>query len=195
MMVGVIIVVIATNIHLRLKYKNINNLRMHEPKELKELRRNIKVWERAAGKIPPYSKDANIVRETLMKKVRLLRHELKKKMTKGSVPEDLYRSTLEELQKEHPIKNKGLLIKCGVVCAFIISLFFLESIPELRRMSSGWAALLGVMLLLIISDKYASGKINIEDNVNLTLLAGTTWTPFCRESNGQRCSSSPPCSR
>ncbi|XP_062705495.1 P protein isoform X2 [Aedes albopictus] len=153
MMVGVIIVVIATNIHLRLKYKNINNLRMHEPKELKELRRNIKVWERAAGKIPPYSKDANIVRETLMKKVRLLRHELKKKMTKGSVPEDLYRSTLEELQKEHPIKNKGLLIKSGVVCAFIISLFFLESIPELRRMSSGWAALLGVMLLLIISDK------------------------------------------
>lgn len=154
MMVGVIIVVIATNIHLRLKYKNINNLRMHEPKELKELRRNIKVWERAAGKIPPYSKDANIVRETLMKKVRLLRHELKKKMTKGSVPEDLYRTTLEELQKEHPIKNKGLLIKSGVVCAFIISLFFLESIPELRRMSSGWAALLGVMLLLIISDKY-----------------------------------------
>ncbi|XP_053694022.1 P protein-like [Sabethes cyaneus] len=153
MLVGVIIVVIATNIHLRLKYKNINNLRMHEPKELKELRRNIKVWERAAGKIPPYSKDAGIVRETLTKKVRLLKHELKKKMTKGCVPEDLYRSTLEELQKEHPIKNKGLLIKCGVACAFIISLFFLESIPELRRLSSGWAALLGVVLLLIITDK------------------------------------------
>ncbi|XP_062548616.1 P protein-like isoform X2 [Armigeres subalbatus] len=153
MTVGVIIVVIATNIHLRLKYKNINNLRMHEPKEMKELRRNIKAWERAAGKIPPYSKDANIVRETLMKKVRLLRHELKKKMTKGCVPQEIYRSTLEELQKEHPIKNKGLLIKSGVACAFIISLFFVESIPELRRMSSGWAALLGVMLLLIISDK------------------------------------------
>ncbi|XP_055600405.1 P protein-like isoform X1 [Uranotaenia lowii] len=153
MMVGVIIVVIATNIHLRLKYRNINNLRMHEPKEIKELRRNIKVWERAAGKIPPYSKDANIVRETLMKKVHLLRHELKKKMTKGCVPEELYRSTLDELQKEHPIKNKGLLIKSGIVCAFIISLFFLESIPELRRLSSGWAALLGVVLLLIISDK------------------------------------------
>ncbi|XP_055638999.1 P protein-like isoform X2 [Toxorhynchites rutilus septentrionalis] len=153
MMVGVIIVVIATNIHLRLKYRNINNLRMHEPKEMKELRRNIKAWERAAGKIPPYSKDANIVRETLMKKVRLLRHELKKKMTKGCVPEEIYRSTLEELQKEHPIKNKGLLIKSGVAGLFIISLFFLESIPELRKLSSGWAALLGVMLLLIISDK------------------------------------------
>uniref|UniRef100_A0A8D8HST2 P protein n=1 Tax=Culex pipiens TaxID=7175 RepID=A0A8D8HST2_CULPI len=153
MMVGVIIVVITTNIHLRLKYKNINNLRMHEPKDVKELRRNIKVWERAAGKIPPYSKDANIVRETLMKKVRLLRHELKKKMTKAFVPEDLYRSTLEELQKEHPIKNKGLLIKSGVACAFIIALFFLESIPEVRRLSSGWAALLGVILLLIIADK------------------------------------------
>lgn len=153
MTVGVIIIVIATNIHLRLKFRNINNLRMHEPKELKELRRNIKVWERAAGKIPPYSKDANIVRETLMKKVRYLRHELKKKMTKGCVQKEIYRSTLEELQKEYPIKNKGLLIKAGVACAFIISLFFVESIPELRRMSSSWAALLGVMLLLIIADK------------------------------------------
>uniref|UniRef100_A0A1S4H1G3 CitMHS domain-containing protein n=2 Tax=Anopheles gambiae TaxID=7165 RepID=A0A1S4H1G3_ANOGA len=153
MLVGVIIVVITTNIHLRIIYKNINHLRMHEPKELKELRRNIKVWERAAGKIPPYSKDANIVRETLMKKVKLLRHQYKKKMTKGTVPEDIYRSTLEELQREHPIKNRPLLIKSGVVCVFIVSLFFLESIPELRRLSSGWAALLGVVLLLIISDK------------------------------------------
>lgn len=153
MMVGVIIVVLTTNIHLRLMYKNINNLRMHEPKELKDLRRNIKVWERAAGKIPPYSKDANIVRETLMKKVRVLRHELKKKLAKGCVPEEIYRTTLEELQKAHPIKNKALLLKSGVACFFIISLFFLESIPELRRMSSGWAALLGVVLLLIITDK------------------------------------------
>ncbi|XP_058125318.1 P protein-like [Anopheles ziemanni] len=153
MLVGVIIVVITTNIHLRIIYKNINHLRMHEPKELKELRRNIKVWERAAGKIPPYSKDANIVRETLMKKVKLLRHQYKKKMTKGTVPEDIYRSTLEELQREHPIKNRPLLIKSGVVCVFIVSLFFIESIPELRRLSSGWAALLGVVLLLIISDK------------------------------------------
>ncbi|XP_035779785.1 P protein-like isoform X1 [Anopheles albimanus] len=153
MLVGVIIVVITTNIHLRIIYKNINHLRMHEPKELKELRRNIKVWERAAGKIPPYSKDANLVRETLMKKVKLLRHQYKKKMTKGTVPEDIYRSTLEELQREHPIKNRPLLIKSGVVCIFIVSLFFLESIPELRRLSSGWAALLGVVLLLIISDK------------------------------------------
>ncbi|XP_058826333.1 P protein-like isoform X2 [Topomyia yanbarensis] len=153
MLVGVVIVVIATNIHLRIKFRNINNLRMHEPKELRELRRNIKVWERAAGKIPPYSKDANIVRETLMKKVRLLKHELKKMMTKVCLPKDVYRSTLEELQKEHPIKNKSLLIKSGVACALIVSLFFLESIPELRRLSSGWAALLGVVLLLIIADK------------------------------------------
>ncbi|XP_058453934.1 P protein-like isoform X2 [Malaya genurostris] len=153
MLLGVVIVVVATNIHLRIKFRNINSLRMHEPKELRELRRNIRVWELAAGKIPPYSKDANIVRETLMKKVRLLKHELKKMMTKVSLPKDVYRSTLEELQKEHPIKNKGLLIKSGVACALVIALFFLESIPELRRLSSGWAALLGVVLLLIIADK------------------------------------------
>lgn len=153
MVIGVIIVLITTSLHFRLRYRDINKLLFHEPKEIKTLRRNINVWERAAASISPFSKDANLVRETLLKKVKVLRHQLKKKLAKGTLPTARYKSTLGEMQKAYPIKNKPLLIKSGIVFAFIIGLFFIESFPAIHRLSLGWSALIGVILLLIISDK------------------------------------------
>lgn len=137
MSVGVILVIITTKIYLRIKYKNINKLLFHEPKEIKILRRNIIVWERASSSISPYTKDANLVRETLLKKVKILRHQLKKRLAKGSLPSDLYKATLGEMQKAYPIKNKPLLLKSGIVLFFIVALFFVESIPEIHRLSLG----------------------------------------------------------
>lgn len=153
MVIGVIIVLFTTSLHLRLRYKNINNLYFHEPKEIKLLRRSITVWERAAASISPFSKDANLVRETLLKKVKLLRHQLKKKLAKGTLPTARYKATLEEMQKAYPIKNKALLMKSAVVLVFIVTLFFIESFPSIHRLSLGWSALIGVLLLLIISNK------------------------------------------
>lgn len=153
MLVGVIILTLTTNLHLRFNYKNINTLLIHEPKEIKILKRNIIVWERAAASISPFSKDANLVRETLIKKVKVLRHELKKKLAKGGVAVARYKSTLEDMQKAYPIKKKKLLIKSAFVLVFILALFLVESIPEIHRLSLGWSALLGVTLLLIISGR------------------------------------------
>lgn len=153
MLIGVVILTITTNIHLRLIYKDIKTLFINEPKEMKILKKNIIVWERAAASISPFSKDANLVRETLKKKVKILRHELKKKMTKAGVETSLYKSTLEDMEKAYPIKNKGLLLKSGLVLVFILILFLVESIPEIHRLSLGWSALIGVILLLIISER------------------------------------------
>ncbi|XP_063698960.1 P protein-like isoform X2 [Culicoides brevitarsis] len=153
MTVGVIILTFSTSLHLRWKFRNINSLLFHESKEIKELRRNILVWERAAQSISPFTKDANIVRETIMRKVKILKHHLKKRIAKGVLPSDRYKRTLEEMQKEFPIKNKPLLIKCTVVLIFITALFFIESIDSIRSLSVGWSALLGVILLLIVADK------------------------------------------
>lgn len=44
-------------------------------------------------------------------------------------------------------------MKSGVVLIFILGLFLVESIPEFHRLSLGWSALLGVILLLIISNR------------------------------------------
>lgn len=151
--VGVIILMITTALHLRFNYKDINSLFFHEPKEIKNLRKNIIVWERASQSISPMSKDADMVRETLIKKVKVLRHDLKKKLAKGIVPTIRYKATLEDMEKAYPIKKKQLLVKSGIVLAFILVLFFVESIPEIHRLSLGWSALLGVILLLIISNR------------------------------------------
>lgn len=153
MTVGVIILLISTSIHFRLKFRNINDLMFHESKEVKDLRRNIVVWERTANSISVFTKDANLVRATMLKKVKILKQQLKKRLAKGVLPSDRYKRTLDELQHQFPIKNKTLLIKCGCVVFFITALFFIESIPEIRRLSLGWSALLGVILLLIISNK------------------------------------------
>lgn len=45
-------------------------------------------------------------------------------------------------------------MKSGAVLIFIITLFFLQSFPELQKLSIGWCALIGVILLLIIAEKY-----------------------------------------
>jgi hypothetical protein len=95
MFIGVIILTFTTNLHLRFIYRDIKKLFINEPKEMKMLKKNIIVWERAAASISPFSKDANLVRETLKKKVKILRHELKKKMTKVGVETSRYKSTLE----------------------------------------------------------------------------------------------------
>lgn len=54
---------------------------------------------------------------------------------------------------QYPIKDAALLIKSGIVLAFIITLFFLQSIPMLQRLSIGWCSLIGIIFLLIIAEK------------------------------------------
>lgn len=54
---------------------------------------------------------------------------------------------------QYPIRNKKLLIKSAVVLVFVISFFFLHSMPHIQRLSLGWTALLGAVLLLILADR------------------------------------------
>ena len=107
MLIGVVILTITTNLHLRFNYKDINTLFIHEPKEIKVLKRNIVVWERAAASVSPMSKDSNMVRDTLIKKVKVLKHDLKKKMAKGGIGVARYKSTLE-------VKFELLIVKISI---------------------------------------------------------------------------------
>lgn len=95
---GIFLVMIQTYIHLRIKFKNVNDLRFSEAQDVQELRHEITVWQRAAASLSSYSKDEDLVRETLEKKCSRLERTLKKKLTTGSVPIDSYKATLEELE-------------------------------------------------------------------------------------------------
>lgn len=54
---------------------------------------------------------------------------------------------------QYPIRNRSLLVKSVIVLIFVIGFFFLHSIPDIQRLSLGWTALLGALLLLILSDR------------------------------------------
>ena len=56
MSIGIIMVMIQTYFQLRFKFRNINDLRFSEPKDVQELRREIAMWQRAAASLSSYSK-------------------------------------------------------------------------------------------------------------------------------------------
>lgn len=105
MTVGILLVLVQTYFQFKHKFRNINDLRFTEPQNIQELRQQITVWQRAAASLSSYSKDEDLVRETLLKKVNKLGKILKKRLATGSVPVESYQATLEELQaKVHTSK-------------------------------------------------------------------------------------------
>lgn len=90
-----IIVYLETN-KLKKKKKRKNYLNL----SFQELRHEIAIWQRAAASLSSYSKDENLVRETLLKKVQRLLSQLKKKLMTGSGTLERYKTTLEELQEK-----------------------------------------------------------------------------------------------
>ncbi|XP_073970571.1 OCA2 melanosomal transmembrane protein hoepel1 isoform X2 [Rhodnius prolixus] len=148
--IGLILVMIFVRYQLRFMYRNMSELRFKEPQEVQDLRHEIAIWQRAAGSLSSYSKDEDMVKLTLLKKAKRLLTDLKEKMVAGCSTSQNYGINLEELEKKYPIKNFPLLIKSALTLAFVITLFFLHSVPQLN-LSLGWSALLGVILLLILA--------------------------------------------
>ncbi|XP_050087994.1 P protein isoform X3 [Anopheles aquasalis] len=153
MAIPIFFVMITTYFQLRMKFKNINDLRFSEPQDVQEIRHEIAVWQRAAASLSSYSKDEDLVRETLLKKVNRLSRTLKKKLVTGSVPVESYKATLEEMKRKYPIRSKSLLVKSAITLTFVITFFFLHSAPDIQKLSLGWTALLGALLLLILADR------------------------------------------
>lgn len=94
---GVILTSIQSCLYLRLVFWDIKSLRLDEPKEIKELRREINIWQRTAYALSSFSKDVDLVRATLQKKIKILKHKLKKRLA-GIGSDDVYVHTLEDLK-------------------------------------------------------------------------------------------------
>lgn len=100
MTVGVVLAFIQTCLYLRWVYKDMHELRTKEPQEVTDLRREIVVWERTAASLSTLTRESQVVRDTLMKKVAILQSKLKKTQSSDkSVTNETYRQTLDELQK------------------------------------------------------------------------------------------------
>ncbi|XP_031621157.1 P protein-like [Contarinia nasturtii] len=152
MSIGAVFVMVQTYFQLRYKFRTINDLRINEPEDIQELKNDIVIWKRAAQTLSSSSKDENLVRNILMRKIDRLEHELHRKITCGSMSNETFKQTLAALEKKFPIRDRLLLIKSSIALTFVIGCFFFHSLPYIERISLGWIALLGAILLLILSD-------------------------------------------
>lgn len=97
--IGVLLAMILSMTYLRFQYRDFHELRMKEPKEVTELRREIIIWERTAATLSTYTRDSHIVRDTLLKKVKILRDKLRRLESEEFVSTETYKTTLDELKQ------------------------------------------------------------------------------------------------
>ncbi|XP_063392434.1 P protein [Cydia fagiglandana] len=152
--VGILLVCVQTYLQLRYIFRDLNKLRHDVPREIQEMRQEIAVWKRAAGSLSLYSRDEDIVRKALEKKVERLNAALVKREAGGGVnkTDPKFCSTLAQMKQKYRIRDKPLLVKSCVCVSFVVIVFFLHAFPFLQRLSLGWTALLGALLLLLLAD-------------------------------------------
>ncbi|CAH2056107.1 unnamed protein product, partial [Iphiclides podalirius] len=156
MTLGILLVCVQTYFQLRFIYRDTRKLRLNVPRDIQELRHQISIWRRAIESLPHLSKDEHVVRERLERKLAKLTLKLaalEKESTKRVFPKETFHSTLIDLKEKYKIRDKALLVKASVAISFVVLVFFLHSIPELNRVSLGWTALLGAILLLTLADR------------------------------------------
>lgn len=154
MMLCSAIVMVVTVFLLRFMYRDPQSLRFSEPKAIRELKHEIMIWQRAVDSIGNVSNSQDVLRKSLEKKVKKLNRMLDEQLhTPSEVSKDVYQATLQELEEKYPIKNKVLLIKSCFVLVFVVLFFFLHSAPSIQKLSLGWTALLGAVLLLILYNR------------------------------------------
>ncbi|RVE49592.1 hypothetical protein evm_005724 [Chilo suppressalis] len=153
--IGILLVCVQTYVQLRYMFRDMNKLRHSVPREILELRQEIAVWRRAAASLSSYSRDEDLVRRALEKKVDRLNSMLVKREAGGgtSKTDPKFCSTLAQMKEKYQIRDKQLLVKSAICVMFVVVVFFLHSIPELQRLSLGWTALLGAILLLLLAER------------------------------------------
>ncbi|XP_017776012.1 PREDICTED: P protein isoform X2 [Nicrophorus vespilloides] len=155
MSVGVLLSLLVVHLQLRFMYRDENSLRVKEPEDVQGLKREIAVYQRTAASVSSYSKDEDMIKESLLKRTSRLIGKLKTrncKMDENPIEKHLD-VNIKDLEAQYPIKDKVLLIKCAFTLFFVITVFFMQTIPALSKLGLGWTALLGALLLLILSER------------------------------------------
>uniref|UniRef100_A0A1I8PVW2 Citrate transporter-like domain-containing protein n=1 Tax=Stomoxys calcitrans TaxID=35570 RepID=A0A1I8PVW2_STOCA len=153
MMPPVVMGMISTFVHLRLRYPKIRNFMNKQSLQIETVKHEIQVWEKAAQAIAPSTTDEEIVQSTLHKKAKALKQKLKELESLGTYVATDFQTTLADMRRTYSIRNKKLLIKSTMAFVFVLLLFCLHAVPNLHQLSLGWSALMGAILLLILADE------------------------------------------
>ncbi|KAJ6624626.1 P protein [Pseudolycoriella hygida] len=189
---GVVLLILQSFVQIRyVTFRKIESLQNEDPIEVSNIKHELEMWKNTDRSISAVSKFDEISRNVIHSRVLLLnealqreleschRHKHSKERIQRNNPscyflnkkvveidptdeDQNHEEIARRLEKMYPIKNKLLLRQCGTAFAVVICFFFLHSVPYFENISLGWASLLGVCLLLIIS--------NNSDDVKTCLL-------------------------
>lgn len=153
MSIGVVIVCFQTYFQFRyIKFRRMSDLVSGNTNETKKLRNDIETWLMVKASILDNGEDNVTLKSEIDLKIDRLKETLDDKSKFGPILPETFNSTLDDLERKYTIRNKTLLIQSGFCLIFVLGAFFLHSIPQLQRLSLGWTALIGALLLLILLD-------------------------------------------
>lgn len=159
---------------MRFKFRKENSLRFNEPANIQEIRHELAAWQRAADNLlPSYSRDDDVMRGVVFNQIHKLEEKLNIETHLKHSPSTvnlIFKTNLAVLQSKvfyllffcfyviliklyikYNIKDRVLLTKSLVVLSFILCSFLLHAIPHITQLSLGWTALLGFILLMILT--------------------------------------------
>lgn len=110
----------------------------------------------------------NKKKRTLRDRIEQLKELAKNEAEKEGTRNENFEKNLSELKKIYKIRNKQLLIKCGIAFTFLISTFFMHSLPWMPGASLEWAAVLAAWLLIILDNR--SDIVTIIERVDWSTL-------------------------
>lgn len=79
-----------------------------------------------------------------------------------------FEEVLKDMKEKNKIRDKPLLVMCGVAITFLICMFFMHSLPLMVGVTIEWAAILAALLLLIMDNR--KDVDSILDRVEWTTL-------------------------
>nr|XP_023029385.1 P protein isoform X4 [Leptinotarsa decemlineata] len=111
---GALLVLVVVYIQIRILYRDKKYYAYDEPTELKDLKAELAVWERTAASVSRYSKDEDIVKDTLLKQTQQLQMRLRRHTESNisshidsqldiigeAVDESKNSTTIEDLEKQ-----------------------------------------------------------------------------------------------
>eukprot|EP00731_Ephydatia_muelleri_P031096 Em0022g610a len=156
LLLGTIFILVTAFVTLSVMYTHCFQYVVLKNKDLPhiaELKREITIWERTAKQLSAASPEERAVQEALNAKamaVTMLLHqeECRSSMLKA----ESWQKKLSELEENHRITDRILLVKSIAVLISVVILFFLSNVIPNYELGLGWIALFGSVVMMILSD-------------------------------------------
>ncbi|XP_017491146.1 PREDICTED: P protein-like [Rhagoletis zephyria] len=149
-----LLALLQTHWQLRYYFQRNELLEYRDDSVLREelLERGIKRWSRASSGVSNVLDDDRRVRNLMKRVVEAFREALNGDVMPDVKPKRNYETTLKKLKERHGKWDKILLLECGVVLIFVVTIYSLRSFEYIHTVNYSWTALLGAILILILAD-------------------------------------------